>query len=1506
LYKRQRDQGYRGAVAIAHRAVSAAFDAVNEAEGWAKAAKGQHQSVVKLQSVFRMASARSQKTLHQRRRMSVERRAGLSVGAVIMLQRKVRTIVARRRQKQQLSKRHVRRAERAARDIELEVILDMGLLLAKLEGLEWELGEEMRARQGRFQRRAARAKGKRIEAEAKAESERKSKRREETARAAVTKVKEARTEEEQSRMRARAKQQRAKKAESMARTMAQEAQREAVSGALQAGMMRQEWKELGGLLQQLRVTKKPPLQPLALIPATYTNGKLCEYDSTAHRQTYAGIGSMRVRPSSSQQVNEFVRESVGNRLWHDQQEQRQQEDWTHRKKLAKLTKTAPTIPTRARTARSAQGRGRHRRVLLPPAPQSASARVMPSTGGAFDGESDTKKVWDLPSRATAKLMPSIVSTNRQKSSSDRRNSGSGTRSSDGHRQRLRSTSLSRWDHTSRRGSGEPLFTVEEAAVFVQAKYRQRKANRMLRRRRESAVRVEQQQRNMEKSQAAGAIQARFRTQRASRVYELMYERHKAAVKMQSLIRQRKAKGDAARRMDEREGVLFIQSVVRMFIASNRVRWRRRTNQAARVLQGTQRKWKVRRERGDRLVAAMAVQGAWRGKVARGLTESHREFAELARRAHSRRQENAAVQIQARVRGGQAARATGAQLRLLLRLQARVRAWTARRRIAKDLSIRYQAALALPGTVQGRSGFYEGWSKDVGCLLVSQFEVADGGRAWNRVAGPWNIREWSAMRAEERTSKRAAATKMQGAARRRNAARTAQSKRTQRTRAAIVVQTSVRGVLRRAETMERRQRARADEARAAAEKEANAILFVQAWVRGQKGRAEASAVYALKKRADGRRRRARADAAVRLQCWIRQKMAEVVLERHHRRAAREAIHAQQKVAAVRMQQVVRRRQATIVVHSQRAERRQGAAAEAMQAIARRWLASRRIQLLRRRHDASLVAEAAREVASKQAVVLLQSHVRMWGARHHLLKQVEQAGGCLALPGTVPGRSGFYEYTAEGQVMVCEFEVRKAEGRREVWEDSMESALALLSAEEEMEGEEDKEEEEEEEEEEEWVAVGGPWTRREYGARIARLKREKREREKRKAQKRATIHLHWAQRASERRQEDEKQAQHREPRRREEQEERGREERERERGPRIEWLQEQASLLVQGRARILLARRVAAGIRRAVLKLQQMARGRLARRQVEGRRALEKDAREEKRAGAACVLQRAGRVRGGRVKLKERKAARVKAAIRLQCFGLQVVAMGTVRVMRQALEEERRRAVQRAVVFMAAAVVFQWTDEATRLVAGGALARLETRSALIIQCAARKRSSIRQVETRRLRARAGAVIGAHVRGWLARKTAERMRQGRACVLTDMAQCIQRAWRISLGMKAARRRVAKQLARERAATVIQAAARAKGARRRTARLKATKELERRLLVPQHQQQEVLMRTKGSAVVVLQSWARQIIARSEAVRRRQQAQSGCTLEQIDAQKIEWKKRAPEWRQKAVELEAKMFLPCA
>jgi hypothetical protein len=86
-------------------------------------------------------------------------------------------------------------------------------------------------------------------------------------------------------------------------------------------------------------------------------------------------------------------------------------------------------------------------------------------------------------------------------------------------------------------------------------------------------------------------------------------------------------------------------------------------------------------------------------------------------------------------------ARGAFEKSVSKLQALVRARAARLIIVKELARQQGRCLALPGTVQGRSGYYEMWYEQLQVAKITRFEVDESG-AWIADGGPWTRKQWA--------------------------------------------------------------------------------------------------------------------------------------------------------------------------------------------------------------------------------------------------------------------------------------------------------------------------------------------------------------------------------------------------------------------------------------------------------------------------------------------------------------------------------------------------------------------------------------------------------------------------------------------------------------------------------------------------------------------------------------------------------------------------------------------
>jgi S1-C subfamily serine protease/Ca2+-binding EF-hand superfamily protein len=82
----------------------------------------------------------------------------------------------------------------------------------------------------------------------------------------------------------------------------------------------------------------------------------------------------------------------------------------------------------------------------------------------------------------------------------------------------------------------------------------------------------------------------------------------------------------------------------------------------------------------------------------------------------------------------------AEINAVIRIQAIVRARIQRIEEVKAVNQQTGSALALPGTTQGKSGYYEMWVAQRNEMMVAKFNVA-AGDAWTVVGGPWSHTKW---------------------------------------------------------------------------------------------------------------------------------------------------------------------------------------------------------------------------------------------------------------------------------------------------------------------------------------------------------------------------------------------------------------------------------------------------------------------------------------------------------------------------------------------------------------------------------------------------------------------------------------------------------------------------------------------------------------------------------------------------------------------------------------------
>jgi hypothetical protein len=79
-----------------------------------------------------------------------------------------------------------------------------------------------------------------------------------------------------------------------------------------------------------------------------------------------------------------------------------------------------------------------------------------------------------------------------------------------------------------------------------------------------------------------------------------------------------------------------------------------------------------------------------------------------------------------------------------KVQAMCRGRTHRINLVRELGKQLGSCLAMPGTVQGRTGYYEMWADEQKTAMVAKFEVDVFG-SWNLVAGPWLNSEWLVLK-----------------------------------------------------------------------------------------------------------------------------------------------------------------------------------------------------------------------------------------------------------------------------------------------------------------------------------------------------------------------------------------------------------------------------------------------------------------------------------------------------------------------------------------------------------------------------------------------------------------------------------------------------------------------------------------------------------------------------------------------------------------------------------------
>jgi hypothetical protein len=75
-----------------------------------------------------------------------------------------------------------------------------------------------------------------------------------------------------------------------------------------------------------------------------------------------------------------------------------------------------------------------------------------------------------------------------------------------------------------------------------------------------------------------------------------------------------------------------------------------------------------------------------------------------------------------------------------KLQSLQRAKSTREVVVKEFMTQTGSCLAMPGTVQGKSGYYEMWANDLDTTLVAKFDVSEEGK-WALAEGPWTMKEW---------------------------------------------------------------------------------------------------------------------------------------------------------------------------------------------------------------------------------------------------------------------------------------------------------------------------------------------------------------------------------------------------------------------------------------------------------------------------------------------------------------------------------------------------------------------------------------------------------------------------------------------------------------------------------------------------------------------------------------------------------------------------------------------
>jgi outer membrane protein OmpA-like peptidoglycan-associated protein len=89
--------------------------------------------------------------------------------------------------------------------------------------------------------------------------------------------------------------------------------------------------------------------------------------------------------------------------------------------------------------------------------------------------------------------------------------------------------------------------------------------------------------------------------------------------------------------------------------------------------------------------------------------------------------------------------------------------------------------------------------------------------------------------------------------------------------------------------------------------------------------------------------------------------------------------------------------------------------------RKYNAAVKLQGRARVRDAQKEAGARRKIIIVRAIVRMQAIYRKQKARRAMVAYAEEKGVLLAMPGTVGGQSGWYEYTEEGEEMIAKFDV-----------------------------------------------------------------------------------------------------------------------------------------------------------------------------------------------------------------------------------------------------------------------------------------------------------------------------------------------------------------------------------------------------------------------------------------------------------------------------------------------------